>query len=67
MFLIDCLCYSWQEIKAGGLLWIHSVSVSTMGAAAAASTQELFCCVLSGYTMRTPEGTFFPVKEKDFR
>lgn len=37
------------------------------GGAAAASTQELFCCVLLGYTMRTPEGTFFPVKEKDFR
>lgn len=24
-------------------------------------TQGLLCCVLSGYTMRTPEGTFFPV------
>jgi len=24
-------------------------------------TQELLCCVLLGYTMRTPEGTFFPV------
>lgn len=24
-------------------------------------TQELLCCVLSGYTTRTPEGTFSPV------
>jgi len=24
-------------------------------------TQERLHCVLSGYTMRTPEGTFFPV------
>lgn len=24
-------------------------------------TQELLCCVLLGYTMRTPEGIFFPV------
>lgn len=24
-------------------------------------TQELLCSVLLGYTMRNPEGTFFPV------
>lgn len=24
-------------------------------------TQELLCRILSGYTVRTPEGTFFPV------
>lgn len=25
-------------------------------------TPKLFCCVLSGYTMRYPEGTFSPVE-----